>query len=92
MAVRDFDELSIPYRAVAADIETALVIHDLFVAIGFAEFAIRINNRKVLNGLLQKLDLLEQIVTETDLDGLGERIDLMLAHRHKGRSIVRIAG
>ena len=39
-----------------------------------------------------KLDQMEQVVTETDLDGLGERIDLMLAHKHKGRTIVKVAG
>ena len=35
-----------------ADIEIALVIHDLFVALGFERFEIRINNRLVLAGLL----------------------------------------
>jgi putative YhdH/YhfP family quinone oxidoreductase len=39
-----------------------------------------------------KLDQMEQVVTETDLDGLGERIDLMLAHKHKGRTIVKVGG
>ena len=44
----------------AADIETALVIHDLLRAIGFEEFTIHVNNRMVLNGLLAKLGLAEQ--------------------------------
>jgi histidyl-tRNA synthetase len=39
----------------AADIEIALVIHDLFVALGFERFEIRINNRLVLTGLLEEL-------------------------------------
>lgn len=39
-----------------------------------------------------KLDRLEEIVTETDLDGVGERIDLMLSHKHKGRTIVKVGG
>ncbi len=51
----DFD--TIGTRSVAADIETALVIHDLFRAIGFADFTIRINNRMVLTGLLERLGL-----------------------------------
>ena len=51
----DFD--TIGTRSVAADIETALVIHDLLRAIGFYQFTIRINNRKVLTGLLERLDL-----------------------------------
>jgi putative YhdH/YhfP family quinone oxidoreductase len=38
-----------------------------------------------------KLDQLNELVTETDLEGLGERIDLMLAHKHKGRTIVKVA-
>jgi histidyl-tRNA synthetase len=51
----DFD--TIGTRAAAADIETALVIHDLLQAIGFADFTIHINNRMVLTGLLERLDL-----------------------------------
>ncbi len=51
----DFD--TIGTRSVAADIETGLVIHDLMQTIGFSGFTIRINNRTVLNGLLEKLDL-----------------------------------
>lgn len=51
----DFD--TIGTRSLAADVETALVIHDLFLAIGFEQFAIRINHRRILNGLLERLDL-----------------------------------
>jgi histidyl-tRNA synthetase len=51
----DFD--TIGTRSVASDIETGLVIFDLMRAIGFERFKIRINNRKVLNGLLQKNNL-----------------------------------
>jgi histidyl-tRNA synthetase len=51
----DFD--TIGTRSIAADIETTLVIHDLFRAIGFADFTIRINNRMVLSGLLERLGL-----------------------------------
>ncbi|HUG68642.1 MAG TPA: histidine--tRNA ligase [Pirellulaceae bacterium] len=51
----DFD--TIGTKSVAADIETGLVIHDLIRAIGFSKFTIRINNRMVLNGLLEKLSL-----------------------------------
>ncbi|MBS0209766.1 MAG: histidine--tRNA ligase [Planctomycetes bacterium] len=54
----DFD--TIGTLSLAADIETALVIHDLFQALGFREFTIKLNNRMVLNGLLQKLGLSEQ--------------------------------
>jgi histidyl-tRNA synthetase len=51
----DFD--TIGTRSSAADIETALVIHDLLRQIGFSEFTIRLNNRMVLTGLLERLGL-----------------------------------
>src|SRR5262245_18933240 len=54
----DFD--TIGTEANASDIETLLVIHDLFVPLGFERFSIRINNRLVLNGLLEKLGLAEK--------------------------------
>ena len=46
----DFDTIGTTSNA--ADIETALVINDLFAALGFERFEIRVNNRLVLNGLL----------------------------------------
>ena len=36
------------------------MIHDLLVALGFAEFTIHVNNRKVLSGLLEKLQIGEK--------------------------------
>lgn len=54
----DFD--TIGTTAVTSDIETILVIHDLMLAIGVDQFTIRINNRKILNGLLEKQGLSEQ--------------------------------
>ncbi|MCH2594406.1 MAG: histidine--tRNA ligase [Pirellulales bacterium] len=54
----DFD--TIGTISPAADIETVLIINDLFVALGFQQFTIRVNNRLVLNGLLQKIGLTEQ--------------------------------
>jgi histidyl-tRNA synthetase len=56
----DFD--TIGTRSPVADVETALVIHDLMRAIGFEEFTIRVNNRMVLSGLLQRLNLADQSV------------------------------
>src|SRR5258706_4203562 len=49
----DFDVIGTTSNA--GDIETALVIHDLFAALGFERFVIRINNRLVLNGFLEDL-------------------------------------
>ena len=54
----DFD--TIGTESNAADIETLFVIHDLFVALGFERFKIRVNNRLVLNGLLETLGLKEK--------------------------------
>src|SRR5215217_5689818 len=54
----DFD--TIGTTANAADIETVLVINDLFTAIGFDKFEIRINNRNLLNGVLEEIGLAAQ--------------------------------
>ena len=54
----DFD--TIGSESNAADIETLLVIHDLIEALGFERFTVRINNRLVLNGLLEKSGLTAQ--------------------------------
>lgn len=56
----DFDTIGSTSNSV--DIETLLVINDLFEAIGVNGFTVRVNNRKVLNGLLQKNDLQEHAV------------------------------
>jgi len=56
----DFDTIGTTSNA--SDIETALVINDLFTAIGFDKFEVRINNRLVLNGLLDLLGLTEKAV------------------------------
>src|SRR5208337_2047625 len=54
----DFD--TIGTRSTASDIETALVIHDLMDALGFEDFTIRLNNRLVLTGLLERHGLVER--------------------------------
>ncbi len=51
----DFD--TIGSTGVVSDIETALVIHELMHSVGVDRFKIRINNRQVLSGLLEQLDL-----------------------------------
>lgn len=56
----DFD--TIGTESVVADIETALVIHELLLAIGIDDFQLRINNRQLLSGLLEKLGMLENSV------------------------------
>ena len=56
----DFD--TIGTMSNSADIETLFVINDLFEKIGIERFTIRVNNRKVLNGLLEKCGLSEHAV------------------------------
>jgi histidyl-tRNA synthetase len=51
----DFDVIGTTSNA--ADIEVALVIHDLMRALGLERFTVRVNNRLVLNGLLEELGL-----------------------------------
>ena len=54
----DFD--TIGSTGVVSDIETALVIHELLLEIGIDQFRIRINNRQILTGLLESLNLKNQ--------------------------------
>ncbi len=54
----DFDTIGTTSNA--ADIEVALVIHDLMRALKLERFVIHINNRLVLNGLLEELGLAGQ--------------------------------
>jgi histidyl-tRNA synthetase len=51
----DFDTIGTTSNA--SDIETALVIHDLMRELGFERFEVRVNNRLVLNGLLEEIGL-----------------------------------
>jgi histidyl-tRNA synthetase len=67
----DFD--TIGTTSIASDIETVLVINDLMRAIGFEKFTIRLNNRKILNGVLEKSGLSEHSVAVLRaLDKLGK--------------------
>ncbi len=54
----DFD--TIGTTSSAADVEIALVIHDLMTALSFERFEIHVNNRLVLNGLLTALGLADK--------------------------------
>jgi histidyl-tRNA synthetase len=57
----DFDTIGTTSNA--ADVEGALVIHDLMVALGLERFEVRVNNRLVLNGLLEQLGLADRAVS-----------------------------
>ncbi len=69
----DFDTIGTTSNS--ADIETLFVIHDLLEKIGIERFTIRVNNRRVLNGLLEKNDLQQHAVgilrTLDKLDKIG---------------------
>lgn len=54
----DFD--TIGTDSLVADIETIVVVHELFASLGFGRFRIRINNRQLLNGVLERLDLTDR--------------------------------
>ena len=56
----DFDTIGTTSNS--ADIETVLVINDLFSKIGFDRFEIRVNNRMVLNGLLELKGMADKAV------------------------------
>ncbi len=47
----DFD--TIGTDSSISDTETILVIHDVFQALGFTRFTIKVNDRRILNGLLE---------------------------------------
>jgi histidyl-tRNA synthetase len=54
----DFD--TIGTESLVADVETLVVVHDLFAALQISEFKVHFNNRKLLNGLLERLELQEE--------------------------------
>ncbi len=56
----DFDTIGTISNA--ADAEVALVINDLFTALAFENFQIRVNNRLLLNGLLEKIGVMDKAV------------------------------
>lgn len=47
----DFD--TIGTESPLSDAETVLVVHDVFAALGFERFTVKVNDRRVLNGLLE---------------------------------------
>jgi histidyl-tRNA synthetase len=67
----DFDTIGTTSRV--ADLETVLVVHDLLAAIGIERFTIRINDRRVLGGVLASLGLADRATDVLrSLDKLGK--------------------
>ena len=56
----DFD--TIGTESPLADVETLLVIHELFQRLEVGPFTIHVNDRKILTGLLERLELVDQAV------------------------------
>ena len=56
----DFDTIGTTSNV--SDIETLFVIYELLEQIGFTDYSIRVNNRLVLNGVLEKLSLNDKSV------------------------------
>ncbi|MDP1564135.1 MAG: histidine--tRNA ligase [Pirellulaceae bacterium] len=75
----DFD--TIGTRSLLADLEMILVINQLMMALGFQRFQIRINHRKLLNGLLAQKGLEQHSVgVLRAIDKLGKSgAELVLA-------------
>ncbi|MFM9059179.1 MAG: histidine--tRNA ligase, partial [Planctomycetaceae bacterium] len=67
----DFD--TIGTTSPVADLEMVLVVHDLFAAIGVERFTIRLNDRRVLAGVLARLGLADRATSVLrSLDKLGK--------------------
>ncbi|MFM8634115.1 MAG: histidine--tRNA ligase [Planctomycetia bacterium] len=67
----DFD--TIGTTSPVADLETVLVVHDLLAAIGLERFTIRVNDRRVLAGVLAQLGLTDRATSVLrSLDKLGK--------------------
>lgn len=94
----DFD--TIGTESLAADVETGLVIHDLLDTIGVGEFTIRVNDRRVLSGLLERLDLAERSVpvlraldklAKIGPDGVLAELEQAGVEEARGREVLRLA-
>lgn len=82
----DFD--TIGTRALAADIETAVVIHDLFSTLKLSDIHIYINHRQVLTGLLEQVGLLDQsVVVLRAIDKLAK-----IGHEKVAKEIETVGG
>jgi histidyl-tRNA synthetase len=99
----DFD--TIGTTANAADIEVVLVIHDLLRALEVGDFMIHVNNRLVLNGLLEELglagqtapllrclDKLPKIGPEAVLAEMQEKTGISTAQAHRLLTLAEMAG
>ena len=86
----DFD--TIGTTSPVADLETVLVVHDLLQAIGLERFTIRVNDRRMLAGLLETLGLTDR-TTEVlrCLDKLGKQTPEAVGRELAGHGVTAAA-
>jgi histidyl-tRNA synthetase len=83
----DFD--TIGTTSPVADLEMVLVVHDLLAAIGLERFSIRVNDRRVLAGVLERLELAGQSAgVLRSLDKLGKASLEAVAAELAGQGVV----
>jgi histidyl-tRNA synthetase len=82
----DFD--TIGTTSPVADLEMVLVVHDLLAAIGVERFTIRVNDRRVLGGILTRLGLVERATSVLrSLDKLGKATPEAVAAELTGQGV-----
>jgi histidyl-tRNA synthetase len=82
----DFD--TIGTTSTVADLEMVLVVHDLLAAIGVERFTIRVNDRRVLGGILTRLGLVERATSVLrSLDKLGKATPEAVAAELTGQGV-----
>jgi histidyl-tRNA synthetase len=82
----DFD--TIGTTSAVADLEMVLVVHDLLAAIGIERFTIRVNDRRVLGGVLERLGLAERSTgVLRSLDKLGKASPEAVAAELAGQGV-----
>ncbi|GDX95113.1 histidine--tRNA ligase [Planctomycetia bacterium] len=82
----DFD--TIGTTSPVADLEMVLVVHDLLAAVGATPFTIRINDRRVLGGVLGTLGLADRSAgVLRSLDKLGKAMPAAVAAELEGQGV-----
>jgi histidyl-tRNA synthetase len=86
----DFD--TIGTTSPVADLEMVLVVHDLLAAIGVERFTIRVNDRRVLGGVLGRLGLTDKSTgVLRSLDKLGKASPEAVAAELAGQGVAETA-
>ena len=86
----DFD--TIGTTSPVADLEMVLVVHDLLAAIGLENFTIKLNDRRVLAGILERLGLADRAPDVLrSLDKLGKATPEAVAAELTGQGVAEAA-